>query len=271
MDNELKQSSLKWAGGKLKVMGLLRPHLDGSELLIEPFVGSGAVFNNVQSVNRGLLADSNRDLIMFHTFLKLHTEAFIKDCVKLFVAENNTEARFYELRHEFNTTPDDWRKATLFAYLNRHCFNGLCRYNKSGKFNVSFGKYRAPALQITAMRQWGERLQCADLIHSKFEETFKLPHKGTIYCDPPYSPASKTSNFASYTQDGFSTLDHIRLRDLALASDNKVIISNHDTEDTRELYKDFEIISFDVQRNISCKADERFRVKELLAIKQKNN
>ena len=108
------------------------------------------------------------------------------------------------------------------------------------------------------------------LKEKSLEETFSLAKPGdVIYCDPPYVPLSKSAYFRAYTNKNFSDTDQITLAKLAIESANKgipVIISNHDTEFTREQYRSASITSFPVKRLISCKASERKSVQELLAI-----
>jgi DNA adenine methylase len=137
---------LKWAGNKHQIVRHIRSILDtlppGSRL-IEPFVGSGAVFLNTR-YPRYLLSDVNQDLIHLYQTLQSEGQNFIDYCRSFFVPENNTPDRFYELRVTFNTTQNKTLKAALFLYLNRHCYNGLCRYNAKNGFNVPFGRYSKP-------------------------------------------------------------------------------------------------------------------------------
>ena len=131
---------LKWAGGKFRIIDRVLDSLPKGKRLIEPFVGSGSVFLNA-NFEENVLADSNADLIHLYKQIQADGKEFIEYANSLFVSSNNTEVEFYKLRDEFNTTSDIKRKSALFVYLNRHCFNGLCRYNSKGKFNVPFGRY----------------------------------------------------------------------------------------------------------------------------------
>lgn len=108
---------LKWAGGKYRLVDLIKTTLPKGNRLIEPFVGSGAVFLNTD-YSANLLADSNPDLIKLFQLVQNEGQGFINYCQGLFVPENNTELAFYQLREEFNTTNDLRRKAALFVYLN---------------------------------------------------------------------------------------------------------------------------------------------------------
>ncbi|MCX2958851.1 MAG: Dam family site-specific DNA-(adenine-N6)-methyltransferase, partial [Serratia symbiotica] len=91
-----------------------------------------------------ILADINSDLINLYNIVKLCTDDFVRDVRILFTNEFNNSDQFYLLRKEFNASIDAYRRALLFLYLNRHCYNGLCRYNLRGEFNVPFGRYKKP-------------------------------------------------------------------------------------------------------------------------------
>jgi len=131
---------LKWAGNKYQILHRIQQHLPAGKRLVEPFVGSGALFLN-SDYERYLLADSNLDLINLYNLLKKEGPNFIEYCQGLFVDKHNNPDIYYQYRLEFNTTNDVRRKSALFIYLNRHGYNGLCRYNSKGGFNVPFGLY----------------------------------------------------------------------------------------------------------------------------------
>lgn len=260
---------LKWAGGKYRIVDRIKEKLPPGRRLIEPFVGSGAVFLNTDYPSY-LLCDSNRDLISLYRCLQREGAAFIDYCKELFVPENNTPERYYELREEFNATEDERRKAALFVYLNRHCYNGLCRYSSKGGFNAPFGRYRRPYFPEREMVFFWRKSQKAVFLCCDFREALALAEPGdVVYCDPPYVPLSETANFTSYSEGGFSLDDQ---RDLAKEAERlsrlgiPVLLSNHDTEFTREIYAAAQITSFGVQRCISCDGSSRGKAAELLAL-----
>jgi len=256
---------LKWAGNKSSIVNLIQPHLAG-KTLIEPFAGSCAVSLNTD-FNKYVCNDINGDLIQMYKLIQNDVESFITESKNYFIG-GNVDSRFYELRDLYNTTDDLNTKAYLFLYLNRHCFNGLCRYNKSKKFNVPFGKYTAPYYPEDEIREFAKKVKSFTFTNQDYTNLFDLADKNTvIYCDPPYSPLTDTADFANYSGDGFSNNDHIELARLAETTKCLVIISNHDTPHTRALYQNAdEIISFEVKRTISSKVTERKKAPELLAI-----
>ena len=260
---------LKWAGGKYRLVELIKSTLPEGSRLIEPFVGSGAVFLNTE-YSTNLLADSNPDLINLFRLVQKEGQGFIAYCQTFFVAENNTESAYYRLREEFNTTHDVRRKSALFVYLNRHCFNGLCRYNSKGGFNVPFGRYTKPTLPEKEMYYFYEKSQRAIFEVADFITTMENAKSGdVVYCDPPYVPLSATSSFTSYAKGGFGLNEQNALADMAKKLQKKgiaVVISNHDTIFTNEVYHPAKIITFNVQRFISSDSKNRNAVGELLAV-----
>lgn len=262
---------LKWPGGKYRLVDRICSALGPGRRLIEPFTGSGAVFLNT-AFERYVLADSNPDLIDLYTRLVEDGDASIVASRELFQPETNLAGRYYAFRDEFNRTRHSRRRATLFLYLNRHCYNGLCRYNGSGEFNSPFGRYHRPYFPEREMRGFITRAQHARFLCAGFEETMSLAQRGdVVYCDPPYTPLSRTAHFTDYHTGGFGWQDQERLAELAQRLARRgiqVVISNHDTAAMRTLYSTLgaRIEGFKVQRTISCNARRRNRVDELLAI-----
>ncbi len=260
---------LKWAGGKYRVLPYILPHLSQGNRYVEPFAGSGAVALNTDTTDF-VVSDSNSDLINLYKTVIAQTDLFSQAIKEICTAENNTPERFYHLRHAFNTTNDRFLKAVLFVYLNRHGFNGLCRYNRSGGFNVPFGKYKKPYIPIKEITHFADKLQHAVFIAQDFRKTFEQVQAGDIvYCDPPYAPLSATANFTAYDTQGFSVQDQWDLVHCAIRAQQKgakVYISNNDTPLTQTIYKHGRIVSFETSRVISANATSRGKVKEILVI-----
>ncbi|ASQ45019.1 Dam family site-specific DNA-(adenine-N6)-methyltransferase [Legionella clemsonensis] len=260
---------LKWAGNKYRCIEQILGSLPPAKRLIEPFTGSGAVFINTNYPSY-LLAEENRDLVILYQLLQQEGTSFIDYCAQFFSNTNNCEDKYYFFREEFNRSKDLRYKAALFLYLNRHGYNGLCRYNKQGIYNVPFGRYVKPYFPRHEMQLFFQKSNNAEFCMGDFRQTFKQAEAGDlIYCDPPYTPLSSSANFASYTHKKFKEEDHIDLARLAMESAARgitVIISNHDTEFTRHYYSHSKIISFPVSRFISCNPLKRQPAQELVAI-----
>lgn len=265
---------LKWAGNKYKVLPHILPFVGTPSQYIEPFVGSLSVALNVNAPVY-VLNDNNKDLVNLYKVLIEEGKTFIDECESYFVVGND-EKKFYENRELFNLTDDSRLKSILFVYLNRHCFNGLTRYNKKGQFNVPFGKYKSPYFPRKEMEHFVELMKSKMLLritsYDFADEALyeNVNDKTVVYFDPPYIPLSSTSNFTNYSADGFTDDDQIRLKNLAVNLKEKgarVIISNHDVDRARELYSDAtKIIPIDVSRSISANKDSRGKVKELIAV-----
>ena len=260
---------LKWAGSKYNCLNKIISALPPGRRLIEPFAGSGVIFMNAH-YSSYLLAESNADLINMYITLKKQGETFIEYCQQYFQPEFNCKESYYELRAEFNQLNRSSKKSALFLYLNRHGFNGLCRYNSKGIFNVPFGLYKKPYFPQQEMTLFHQKSKQAQFIQNDFRKTFELAEPGDIiYCDPPYVPLLETTKPFSYTQKRFEQEDQIELAELAMETAAKgipVIISNHDTAFTRHHYQKAEIKSFSVSRVINCDAELRQPAKEIIAI-----
>jgi len=259
---------LKWAGGKFRLVERIKDRLPPGRRLVEPFVGSGAVFLNADYPSY-LLSDSNADLINLYRILKEEGDHFIEHCRRYFTPTANREDVYYRLRARFNKTRNKREKAALFLYLNRHGYNGLCRYNASGAFNTPFGKYKKPYFPDKEMRYFAQRAQRAELACLDFRETMTSLEPGDIvYCDPPYVPLSATAGFTEYSSGGFGSKEQKKLAGLAGELAGKgipVLLSNHDTAFPRRIYSGARFTSFKVQRLISCRGDGRDKAAEILA------
>lgn len=262
---------LKWAGGKYPLVGEIRRHLPEGERLIEPFVGAGSVFLNTY-YDEYILADINDDLINLYNIVKWHSDDFVRDARELFQSYYNQSDIYYKLRTEFNQSQDIYRRALLFLYLNRHCYNGLCRYNFNGKFNVPFGRYKYPYFPEDEIFYFAEKAQKATFYCWHYSQTLASVASGSVvYCDPPYVSLSTTANFTSYHTNGFSLHDQMSLAIWAekLSSQQiTVLISNHDTEMTRNWYHRAVLHSVKVRRMISRNVCTRKKADELLALYQ---
>ena len=261
---------LKWAGGKYNLAEAIRVHLPTGDLLVEPFVGAGSVFLNTD-YPRYLLNDINADLINLYQILQKKPDEYISLAARYFVDQNNDKERYLALRQQFNQSQDRLERSLLFLYLNRHGFNGLCRYNRSGLYNVPFGKYKKPYFPQAELWYFAEKSQKAEFVCMGYQQLFAGLHapSAVVYCDPPYVPLSKTASFTSYAKGSFTLDDQALLAQHAEAAQLRgqtVVISNHDTPWTRRIYAGAVLDSVQVGRSISQKGASRGKVAELFAI-----
>ncbi len=267
-----QRAFLKWAGGKYMLSDVIQTMLPSGKRLIEPFVGAGTVFLN-SDYSHYLLNDINQDLINIYQILQRQPAAYIEDTRKFFIANNNDPERYYQLRAEFNASKDSYFRSLIFLYLNRHGYNGLCRYNMSGGFNVPFGRYKKdPYFPEQELNYFAEKAQKATFICKDFGDVFKMAKTNDIiYCDPPYVPLSETASFTRYSGNGFGLDEQKALAKAAEKTQKRknitVLISNHDTPFTRKIYQQaVELKAVQVARMISQKGGSRNKVAELLVL-----
>ena len=263
------KSILKWAGGKYKLLENILPELNGKRLF-DVFGGSGVV--SINATNEEIIYnDINSDLV--NLFNDISSENFLETLRELF--SKNSKEKYLILREEFNNIESSLRKSCLFLYLNKSCFNGLCRYNSKGKFNVPPGdKLESKEVQIDLIKDFQKIIKEKNIKfeNKHFEELLKdVEINDVVYMDPPYLPSDEYETaFNTYSKNGFTINDHKKIVNETEQLQKKgtnVIISNTYTEQTLDLYKNAtEIKILDVRRSISQKSDGRKMVKEILAI-----
>ncbi|HAS1757271.1 TPA: Dam family site-specific DNA-(adenine-N6)-methyltransferase [Enterobacter asburiae] len=262
---------LKWAGGKYSLLPELDRLIPAGKRLIEPFVGGGSVFLNVEKHESFLLADVNADLINLYQMLEVD---HIRVCslAKILFERANSEEAYKELRDEFNNqrmgAPE---RAAAFLFLNRHCFNGLIRYNREGFFNVGWGKYEAPYFPEIEIKAFKQKSHKCVFMNAGYRRTLALAGEGDVaYCDPPYEPLPGTAGFTNYAAGGFSWADQISLAESCVAAHQrgaKVLISNSTAPRVLELYEQhgFTLHHVDARRAISSKGSTRETAKDIVA------
>ncbi|UMU49863.1 DNA adenine methylase [Klebsiella quasipneumoniae] len=269
------KTPLKWVGSKVRIMPQLRDHLPEGKRLVEPFAGSCAVMMNTD-YDEYLIADLNPDLVNLYKVMAYHTEAFLNELDLMFSAGalGDLESRavyYYAIREAFNLSgkalgSESVEAAVRFMYLNRHGFNGLCRYNRRGQFNVPFGKYKKNYFPLKEIRAFAEKAKRATFITAHYSETLALVRAGdVVYCDPPY--LTESGNFTSYTESGFSHLDQGRLaRKLRRLTENgvNVVASNSDLEMVHYLYAGFEAVKVNAPRSVGAAAVSQKSAAELI-------
>ncbi len=261
---------LKYPGNKYRLVDRIRALLPtDKEILIEPLAGSCAVFLGTD-YKAAILNDANADLINLYRTLQYRGAAFIEDARSFFVPKNNTPEVYYRYRDRFNRSRDAYERALIFLFLGRHNYNGMIRYNASGEYNVPMGKYKKPYFPSKELYYFYERCQVADFTCENYSTIFRRARKrSNIYLDPPYTPLSETAKFTTYNGVSFEWADQVRLKNLAVSAAQRgvpVLISNHDTPETRKLYHDARLHYLKVSRHISCKATSRKPCRELLAL-----
>ncbi|EDW2059382.1 Dam family site-specific DNA-(adenine-N6)-methyltransferase [Salmonella enterica] len=263
---------LKWAGGKYSLLPDLYQLIPAGMRLIEPFVGGGSVFLNSDKHACFLLADVNTDLINLYQMLAVVPGAVIRHARVMFDRLNDAES-YTALRNEFNAqVMDGPERAAAFLFLNRHCFNGLIRYNRNNQFNVGWGKYPSPYFPLDEINAFTEMAHNCVFMAAGFHRTLALAGEGdVVYCDPPYEPMPGTAGFTHYAAGGFTWDDQVALAECCVAAHQRgarVVIGNSTAPRVIDLYAQhgFEIHHISARRSISGKGSTRETAKDLVAI-----
>lgn len=264
---------IKWAGGKRRIAAEIISHIPYiTSKYYEPFLGGAAIFLSKQlNPNKQyVLSDINEELINLYIQVQ-------KDPIRVYERVTEFKVNKEEYLHirgmdrsQHIADVDPITRAARFIYLNKCGFNGLWRVNSKEQNNVPWGKKPTDfkVISLEALEAVHEKLKLADIRCTDYQNSLSTAKSGDfVYMDPPYIPLNKTSNFTSYTSSGFSNQDQVDLRDICihLNSNNiKFLQSNSDTPLTRELYKNFSLISIQVPRTISADGSKRSTVGELL-------
>ena len=291
--NEKAHPFIKWAGGKAQLLEVLENNLPTDitstiKKYAEPFVGGGALlFSLLEKYNfeEVYINDNNKELMNTYLVIKENCELLLSSLDFLeneynSLNEIQQEQYYYEKRDEFNTVElsnhTSVKKASLFIFLNKTCFNGLYRVNKKGKFNVPFGKHKSISIcDRDNLNKISELLQKVEIKSCDYNDVENFADSSTlVYFDPPYRPLNITSGFTSYTEEQFNDSNQIDLANLykALSSKGvKIMLSNSDPKNTNEndnffdeLYAEFKILRVEASRMINSKGASRGKIKELL-------
>jgi DNA adenine methylase len=262
---------VKWVGGKTRILSQLLPLLPPAvELMrhVEPFVGGGAMFFS-RRPERALLCDTNAQLCATYAAVRDDVDGVIERLRVL--SRGHDEDRYYVLRHRYNHAKklSDNERAALFIYLNKTCFNGLWRVNRSGDFNVPIGRYTDPPICVPeTLHAASALLRRADLRCGDYREVVADARRGDfLYFDPPYDPLTPTASFTSYTASVFGADQQRELAETArglVARGCQVMLSNSDTPFIRSLYKDFHVDRVKCSRAINSNAAKRGDVDEVI-------
>ena len=299
MTERIAKPFLKWAGGKSQLINEIKKSLpdeiiDTEFTYIEPLVGSGAVLfwilENFPKLEKAVINDINKDLINTYKIIASKPKELIS-ILQIFqdeyhFLENKAEEKkqyYYDKRESYNLrNTEKSTQAALFIFLNKTCFNGLYRVNRSNGFNVPTGTYKKPTIcneqNIFAV---SEALQKVEILCGDYEETLERANKNSFfYFDPPYKPLNQTSSFNAYAADEFNDEEQIRLRNFCSKLNifgYKWMLSNSDVKGKDlndnffdEIYADFEISRVKAKRSINSNGGKRGELNELLITNYSN-
>lgn len=284
---------IKWVGGKSQLIeqleALLPADFDKRENLtyIEPFVGGGAMlFHMLQAhsnIRHAVINDINPDLTTCYTTVRNQPHELIsslREIQGIYHAIDDEERKkeyYLCMRDRFNDKPSDpIENTTLFFFLNRTCFNGLFRVNKSGKFNVPCGRYVRPQIcDAETILADSRLLRRVEILTGDFEQTFRhIGEETFFYFDPPYRPLSSTSNFNDYSKEAFNDEAQIRLKlfcDQLQGIGVPFMLSNSDCLGKEgkdrffdDLFADYEISRIWASRSVNANGAKRGKLTEIL-------
>ncbi len=286
---------LKWAGGKrqllTEIISKLPSDISTIDTYIEPFLGGGSVlfgllekyeFENVH------VADINPELILTYDAIKYDFEGvFERLKLKKNAYPDSKEQQkkfYYEAREKWNkgvgTIPlknrDRVERAALTIFLNKTCFNGLFRVNKSGLFNVPCNYTKSPSFPTyTEMEEIHIAIQNVNFSVNDFSFCGELAGSNTfLYFDPPYRPLSNTSGFVSYARGDFNDKNQEDLAAICKVLDGKgakFMLSNSDPLNSEppdpffeRLYSGFKIDRVLARRSINSDGAGRGKINEII-------
>ena len=248
---------LKWAGGKGQLLDRLQPLFPPHfNRYIEPFAGAGAVFFRLYNLGLiganphlrkapALLNDFNAELMNVYRVVRNHLDELSAELERHQVHIGDIDYYYFirdlDREADFAQWPAPVRAARTI-FLNKTGYNGLYRVNRSGYFNVPFGRHKNPrVLDRSALKAAQQALQCVELMTSDFAQPLRQARRGDfVYIDPPYQPLSRTANFTAYTARGFGWKEQERLAKWVgrlAARGCYVLINNTDVPEVRELYQ----------------------------------
>jgi DNA adenine methylase len=272
---------LKWAGGKRALVSQILQHVPSDiERYYEPFLGAGSLFFSLPESMPKFVSDYNSELISVYETIRDDVDGVLRELRKM----TNTKDDYIVVRAWDRSPQFALRSATSraarFIFLNKCGFNGLYRVNRSGQYNVPYGNpktvdfiaeknLRAVSSFLNAKTSDGSA--AAEITSGDYREILRSAsgYGDLVYFDPPYHPTSATSNFTSYSSDGFGEQDQIELRSEILRLTNagvRILHSNSDTSFIRDLYKDevFRTNEVNVRRAIAAKSSSRGIITEVL-------
>ena len=298
-EKDMPKPFLKWAGGKTQLLGELEKHLPNEikvsgkiKKYFEPFVGGGALFFYLSSyyrIEEAYLSDINKELILTYNVIKNNPMELIEiltDLSDSYIKTDDKKELFYNVREDFNKalinfnyenySDEHIKRASQMIFLNKTCFNGLFRVNKSGEFNVPFAHPENPLIcDKNNILNVSKALENTEIVTASYLDSEELiDDKSLVYLDPPYRPLDKKSSFEGYSKLDF---DDDSQRELAKYFKNitekgaKALLSNSDPHNTDpndnffdDLYSDYKIDRVEANRFINSKADKRGPINEIL-------
>lgn len=237
-ENKSLKPIVKWSGGKSDEIKKFKEHIPKTyDTYLEPFIGGGALYFHLNP-NKAAITDVHSELIHLYKCIKDNKANEIYDFMK---EHPNDEKVYYKVRDEMPVnTPLDYAKR--FYYQRKTCFRGMLRYNKKGKFNIPFGRYKTYNYEILKNKNYCELLKRTEVECKDFEYLFKKYDNSDnfMFLDPPYD-----SVFTDYGYCSFGKEEHKKLAKLCKETKIRWLMIIGKTPFISELYKDYIVDEYD--------------------------
>jgi len=223
---------VKWSGGKSDEIKFFEKYIPKDfDIYLEPFIGGGSVYFHLNP-NKAVINDIHKDLIDLYRCIANGKNKDIYDFMK---ENNNDEITYYKIRDEMIIN-DELDNAKRFYYQRKTCFRGMLRYNKNGKFNIPFGKYKSINYNELLNDNYEKLLQKTIILNENFEYIFQNYNNENnfMFLDPPYD-----SEFTNYGYCEFGRKEHIKLAELFKQTKIKCLMIIGKTDFIENLYKDY--------------------------------
>jgi DNA adenine methylase len=237
---EFLKPIVKWSGGKGDEIEKFKSYFPSSyNIYLEPFIGGGSVYFYLSPEN-AVISDVHKELIdLYVSVAKGHG----KDIVEFMKINNNDEETYYKVRDKMNVTCElDYAKR--FYYERKTCFRGMLRYNKSGKFNIPFGRYKNIRYDDLLNPAYENLLKKTTILKESFEYIFENynDENNFMFLDPPYD-----SEFIDYGYCKFGKEEQKKLAALFKVTKIKCLMIIGKTDFITDLYKDYIVGEYDKQ------------------------
>lgn len=218
---------IKWSGGKGDELCEIKKHIPEFTTYVEPFVGGGALFFDLEP-QKAVINDVHKDLINFYSEIKAGKGPAIS---LLMDAHPNDEETYYRVRDGPVTD-----SAFQFYYLRKTCYRGMLRYNKKGKFNIPWGRYKTCNYEAISDPKYTDLLARTTITCGDFEQIFKDYNSPDCFCfiDQPYD-----STFTDYGYCQFGHPEQERLARCFKESKMKCLMIVGATDYIRQLYEGY--------------------------------
>lgn len=257
------QPIIRWAGSKAKILSALVGEAPATfKRYYEPFVGSGCFYFALKP-SRATISDLNPELVSFYQQIRANPEGVFWSSIRF----KRTEEQYYHIREQYSKVHDRRKRASMFLYLNRFCFNGIYRTNRDGIYNVPYGSKTGGFPRLNAFTTAARTLKNTKILCEDFEVATKTAEAGDfVYLDPPYA-YSEHRDRGEYGPGSFRVNDLSRLESTVLALDRKganFLLSYIDCPEIYKIGKKFTLKKIPVKRCVASLASRRKVVNEIL-------